>query len=276
MRIGLFALAMASLCGAASALSIADLSTWTLNQDPAHPGMTALPVSSVGAPLNAFGPVPSGTDIGYASVDGSDVANSSKGYYFDPATSFHVAIDFALLTRSTTGGAGIGFGIGEDAEGLNSAGVGLGVINGQPIAFSTAGRIGDVDQPLQLLTTAPLIDASSGGAINRSSGRLFVEYDSATKDVTLGVSTTPGAAAPSETQTLSAIGAAWNGDPLLVSLFLRSQSVSVIPPLQGGFVGVTFSNFEVLSGTPITIPEPTTTVLAALALFASWRFQRTR
>jgi len=276
MRIGLFALAMASLCAVASASSITDLTTWTLVQDPAHERMTAF-VNPLGdASLNANGPVPSGTDIGYASIDGPDVASSSAGYYFDPSSSFSVAIDFVLLTRSTTGAAGIGFGIGEDAGGADSAGIGLGAINGQPVAFSTAGRINDVDQPLQLLTTTPTVSTSGGGAIVGSSGRFFVEYDSITKNVILGVSTTPGAASPSETQTLAAIGAAWDADPLLVSFFLRSQSISIIPAIQSGLVRATFSNFEVLSGTPISIPEPHSAALATLALLASWRFPRQR
>ena len=264
MRSGLLILAMASLSPSVSASSIADLTTWTLVQDPAHPGMTAFVDSLGSARLSANGPVPSGTDIGYASIDGPDVASSTSGYYFDPSSSFSVAVDFELLTRSVTGVIGIGFGIGEDAAGKDSAGITLGVIYGQPVGFIAAGRVDDVGQPLQLFDVQPTVVSSSGGAIYESSGRFFLEYASDTKSVSLGVSTTPGAAAPTATQTLSGFAAAWDGDPLLVSFLLRSQGDEIFPELQAGIVNVGFSNFEVLSGASITIPEPTTSILAIL------------
>ena len=250
------------------AASITDLTMWTLLEDPPHPGMTALVSSPTSARLNTDGPVPSGTDIGYASVNGADVASSTSGYYFDPASDFAVAIDFDLLTRSTTGAGGIGFGIGEDTNGTDSAGVGLGFIDGVPISFSTAGRVGNANQPLQLFSTAPDASVSAGGAIMEADGRIFVEYEASSGDVIVGVSTTPGSATPDETKTLTGIGAQWDDEPLLVSFFSRSQSVLIVPGIQSGLIRATFSNVTVLGGTPIpAVPEPTAALVAAFGVF---------
>jgi hypothetical protein len=230
---------------------------WSLVKDPPNINMQAvapyLVPTGQGASLLATGSVPSGTDIGFASLGGSPAA-VTKGFYFDPLQSFSVAIDYQFSATSSIGAGGIGFGIGEDLDGTDSAGVGMGFVNGSPLAYSTAARVNDVDQPFELFTTAPASD-----------GRFFVEYDSATKNVVLGVSATPGAVAPMETKTLAGTGADWDDEPLLVSFFLRSQSVSILSALQSGDVRALFSNFEVLSGEPITIvPEPAASLLAIL------------
>ena len=260
----------------ASAASITDLTTWALLEDPPHPGMTAFVSGPTSAMLDASGPVPSGTDIGYASVNGADVASSTSGYYFDPASDFAVAIDFDIVTRSTTGAGGIGFGIGEDTNGTDSAGVGLGFIDGVPISFSTAGRVGNADEPLQLFSTGPDASSTVGGAVMDADGRFFVEYDASSGDVIVGVSTTPGAATPDETKTLTGIATQWDDEPLLVSFFSRSQSVLVVPGIQSGLIRTTFSDVTVLSGTPIpAVPEPTSlalvTGLAALVTLSRRR-----
>lgn len=234
-----------------------DEGEWSSVKDPPHINMQAAapylvsPLTSTeqGAALSATGPVPSGTDIGFASLGGSATA-VNKGFYFDPLQSFSVAIDYRFSAISSVGAGGIGFGIGEDLDGTDSAGVGMGFVNGAPLAYSTAARVDDIDQAFELFATAPAPD-----------GRFFVQYDSVTKNVVLGVSTTLGSTAPMETKTLAGIGAGWDDEPLLVSFFLRSQSVSILPALQSGDVRALFSNFEVLSGTPISIPEPTTSLL---------------
>lgn len=253
----------------ASASSITDLTTWTLLEDPPHPRMSGFVSGPNSALLDATGPVPSGTDIGYASVNGADVASSTAGHYFDPASDFAVAIDFDILTRSTTGAGGIGFGIGEDAGGTDSAGVGLGFINAALVSFATAGRVNDADEPLQLFATGPDATSSAGGGIMNADGRFFVEYVASSGDVIVGVSTTPGAATPDETKTLTGIAAQWDDEPLLVSFFSRSQAVLIVPGLESGLVRTTFSDVTVLSGTPIpAVPEPSAAILASLALLA--------
>lgn len=264
MRSGLFVLVMALLCGAASAASISDLTTWTLVQDPAHPGMTASPVSSLGAALNANGPVPSGTDIGYASVNGANVAGSSAGYYFEPAEDFEIAVEFDFSGELSRGTGGLGIGIGEDVDGTDSAGVGLVFINGDAASFATAGRVDDVNQPSEAF----------GGAF--TNGRFFLRYESATGNVSVGVTRLGSFPSPDVFRTLTGIQKQWDDEPLLVSFFLRSQTLGPIRGLSSGQVNAIFSNFRVLNGTPLTIPEPTTTVLATLALFAPWRFPRRR
>lgn len=210
------------------------------------------------ARLSAAGAIPSGVDIGYASVNGADVASSSAGYYFDPAFDFSVAVDFNLTAPASIGAGGLGFGIGEDVGGADSAGIGLGFLNGAAVLFATAGRVDDVDQAIESVVSG------------FGQGRLFVRYDSATGDVSVGVNATQGTPAPGVFKTLAGIQKQWDDEPLLVSFFLRSQELSPFPALSSGQVDAYFRNFEVLSGSPIAIvPEPTTAVLATLALFAA-------
>lgn len=249
----------------AAAGSITDLTEWTQTEDPPHPNVFTVVNDPNETTLRADGAVPSGTDIGYASVNGSDVAGSTGGYYFDPGSDFQVAIDFDLSSANAAGAGGIGFGIGEDIAGTDSAGVALAILNGAPLLFTSAGRFNDVS-----LTPETLV-AGFGR------GRFFVEYQSATGDVVVGVNATPGASAPSVVESINAIQTAWDDEPLLVSFFLRSQAVNPLPGLTGGTLDVVFSNFEVLAGTPLSIPEPTTSLLAifgALGVLAVPRHAR--
>lgn len=249
-------LAIALVASVASAAPITDLTSWTLTEDPPHPNLSLVLQSPLEFGLRADGAVPSGADIGAATVDGPDVAGSTAGYYFDPSNDFHVAIDFDLTSVSATGAGGIGFGIGEDTAGVDSAGVGLAILNGAPLLFATAGRVNDVTQAPETLV----------GGFGR--GRFFVEYRSATGDVVVGVNATPGAAAPAVVETINAIQTAWDDQPLLASFFLRSQAVNPLPALTSGTIDAVFSNFEVLAGTPIAVPEPTTGSLAILGVLA--------
>ena len=156
-------------------------------------------------------PIPAGTDIGYQSVDGVDVAGSASGFYFSPLEDFHVAIDYDVTHDASVGFAGIGFGIGEDRDGMDSAGMGLAINNGAPTAFAGAARIGDVNQSPLLFGTAAT-----------TSGRMFVEYDSTSGDIAVGINTTPGAAVPTETQTFAGIQNSWDDEPLLASFFCEA------------------------------------------------------
>jgi len=269
---------------AAQAASITDFRTWTPIADPVHPGMSGMvtfienddlpaPALVQLARLSATGAIPSGTDIGYASISGDDVAGSTGGYYFDPAFDFSVAVDFNFTGKASTGAGGLGFGIGEDIDGTDSAGIGLGFLNGAAVLFATAGRVDDVDQAIESIVSG------------FGSGRLFVEYDSVTGDVMVGVNASQGTPAPGVFKTLAGIQKQWDDEPLLVSFFLRSQALDIqvggfVPALSSGQVNATFSNFEVLSGTPIAIvPEPTTSLLAFLgalggSVFWKGRFPR--
>jgi len=226
------------------AADIGDFNTWTLVTDPPHRGMTGSVDSVSQVTLRANGAVPVATDIGYQTVDASNVASSMQGHYFPANQTFHVAVDFDVTAANSMGLAAIGFGIGENSNGTNSAGTALGVINGNPLAFSGTARVGDVTQTPMLF-----------GPAATTSGRFFVRYNSQSGDVTFGVSTTQGAAAPSHTESFVDLKDAWNGDPLLVSFFLRSDAV-FFPALSAGSVDVVLANFEVLEGTPIALPEP--------------------
>lgn len=248
---------------AAPAAMIGDFGIWTLIEDLPHDGMSGAVDSPTEVTLTASGPVPSGTDIGYASVGGNTVALSTGGFFFSPANDFSIAVDFNLSHVSSVGGGAIGFGIGEEASGENSAGIVLAFSNGVPLGVAGAGRVADVDQ---------------GGGLSSwasTSGRFFVDYDASTGDVGFGVSATPGSSSAEFSDTLGGIQGLWNGDPLLVSFFLRSQEYPLpfplpdVPPLTSGVVTAEFSNFEVLSGTAMSVvPLPSSAWLLGGALGA--------
>ncbi len=263
MRSGLFALAMALLSGVSSASSITNLTSWTLIQDPPHPRMSVQGLTATEARLLAVGEVPSGTDIGFVSVNGDTVATSTAGNFFDPATDFSLAIDFELrLSLNVSGVSAIGFGIGIDASGANSAGVALASLGEGPLFFTAVGRLADADISPKLFSTAPLTTSSID---KQTQGRLFIDYGASSRDVTVGVSRSGGASAPSETRTFPGLAESWGDSPILTSFFLRSDNaVFPFPGLTAGSVGAYFSNFEILRGSPITIPEPATGLLAIL------------
>ncbi len=251
--------AASATCGPLPAANITDFFEWTQVADPPHPGMTGLINDATTATLTATpippDVIPAGTDIGYQSVDGQDVASSTNGFYFSPAEDFQLAVDYDVTSTGSVGFAGIGFGIGEDRDGMDSAGMGLAINNGTATGFAGAARIGDATQ-------SPLLF----GAAATLSGRMFVGYDSATGDITVGINATPGAATATESQTFAGIQQNWNDAPLLASFFLRSDQVLIFNPLSAGTLDAVFSNFEVLSGTPLQVPEPASAALMLLVV----------
>lgn len=236
-------LAVAAFLGApcTSTGTIADFTTWTLAQDPPNANFTGSAVAAQ-ATLNALaGPVASGTDIGYQSVNGATAGSSTAGYAFDPASDFEIAIDFNLSFGSPVGLMAVGFGIGKDGAGADSAGVAMGTFNGAPqLFFFGAARDGDVDQGTVLTNVGSSL-----------TGSLFVIYTAASGNVTVGASQTQGAAAPSgTTATYAGIENNWASGDLLASFFLRSQGWT------SGTSQAVFSNFRVLEGTAVAVPEP--------------------
>ena len=234
----------------ASAAVIDDFNSWTQVQDPAHPGMTGTVDNASQATLIATGAIPAATDIGYQSVDGTTVATSLSGHYFKVGQDFHIAVNFDVSDVDSIGLAGIGFGIGEDSAGMNSAAPGLAIFNGMPSAFGGAARTNDVVQ-----------GPNPFGPGAMSSGRFFVRYDSI-----YGVNTTPGSAAPSHTGAFGGIQNDWNNVGLLASFFLRSDDLFGLDPLTSGTLTAVFSNFEVLQGTASTVPLPGAVWLFGAAL----------
>jgi hypothetical protein len=244
---GLF-LATAPLFG-----GMIDFTTWSEVQDPP----SAYFVGSVDSPSRATlsvtgGPVSAATDIGYQSINGNSFASSTSGYAFDPSSDFSVAVDFSLAA-SGSGGLGIGFGIGEDRNGANSAGVAMMTVNGVPaFFFGGAARINDVNQPAQLIPVAA-----------QSSGRLVLSYNAASGNVQVGVSTN-GDDTPEGAATFNGIEKNWNNQPLLASFFLRSDN-SLSSAWTSGTASAVFTDFHVISGTPIAVPEPSSIALLAIA-----------
>ena len=259
------------LLTAPAGATISDLTKWTLVEDPAHPNFSAstqnaiLPSSAT--LLASGGPIPAGTDIGYQTVDGNTPATSTMGYAFDPTTDFSLAIDFDwTFPTASLGQLAIGFGLGEDGDGVNSAGAVM-VANDGAIVPAVAGgaRVGDADY----MTPLPI------GPHFGSTGSFFASFDAATGSVTLGIGAA-GAVAPAFSNVYVGIQDMW--DPamlddklLLASFFLRSDDV-LFTPWQSGSSQAIFSNFRILEGEAVRIsqesavPEPGTGSLALLAL----------
>lgn len=248
---------LGSVCASKSFADITDFDRWTRVADPAHPGFAGSATSDF-ADLFAFDqPIPSGTDIGFQSVDGNSVATSMGGFYFDSAADFSLAVSFDVSFSGTPVGAlGLGFGIGEDGDGRNSAGVAMVTNNGNPfLTFAGAARINDVNQTPRALSTVPA----------SLSGTLFVDYAASTGDVTVGASQTIDAAAAQGTAVYAGVQRDWEGGDLMASFFLRSQDGFGLNAWQGGQATARFSNFRVLSGAAVAIPEPS----VALAMLLS-------
>jgi hypothetical protein len=255
---GLAGSAVVALAATGAQAGMDDLSQWTLVQDPEHELFTTEDPTAAQAKLFAGnGSIPSGTDIGYQSIEGQTAATSTSGFAFDPAFSFSVAIDFSVTFTSPSGQLGIGFGIGEDRDGQDSAGAALLLNNGTPsLSFGAAARINDVSQSPQVIHV-----------FGSSTGSLFATYDAATGNVILGAGAT-GATNPAGTTTFGGIQNQWDDEQLLVSFFLRSDNSLGNSAWQSGTAQATFSNFRVRSGTPLAIPEPATAATAAPVFLA--------
>ena len=233
--------------------TVSDLTAWDLVEDPGHPNLSASRSAS-SAILSADGAVPNAFDIGYASVDGLEVGNSNQGYYFSPNEDFEIRIDFDVSAVSSVGGGGFGFGVGEDRNGENSVGVAGAVANGSIVDFFTAGRTGN----------APIVPtAYSLPGVDQ--GRMAVQYFSSTGNFWLKLTEFSGGGAVTITRQVAGIQNNWDDKPLLASFFLRSDD-TLGAPLTTGQLTATFSNFTVVSGTPIAVPEPTAAGLMLLGL----------
>ena len=112
---------------------IADFTNWYVIQDPPDENFTYSVSSSQASLFAGAGAIPVGTDIGFATINGNTAASSSAGYIFDPNADFLLAIDYDLSFASASGALGLGFGVGEDVEGMNSAGIALITNNGAPV-----------------------------------------------------------------------------------------------------------------------------------------------
>ncbi len=259
----LLALLLVAPC-ATSFAAIVDFTTWTPVADPADPNFTSSATVSSASIQVANGSIPVGTDIGFQSVDGVTLGSSTSGSYFDPSNNFTIAIDYNLdFGAGAQGFLGLGFGIGEDGDGMNSAGVGMATFNGAPfLSFGGAARINDQDQSPLLLSLSSTL-----------TGSLFVQYDASSGDVTVGAASTQGASAPTASDTFIGIQKQWNGQGLLTSFFVRSDGTG----WQGGTAEAVFDNFRVLNGAATSVPEPSQTAGVGMCLLlVLWLARRQR
>ena len=269
-RFSIVLLLQIMLGGFASA-AITDFETWTPVEDPDHAGLSAS-VDPSSATLSAGNlAVPAGTDIGFQSVNGSTPASSSQGYYFSPLADFSLAIDYSwTFSNNPSGFLGLGFGIGEDSDGMNSAGVAMATSSGTPfLTFGGAGRVNDSDRGFSLGN--PLFNTST------LSGTLFVEYEATSGSVIVGAAPVTSAAAPTLSDDFDGIQKEWAGGNLMTSFFIRSDEPTPGTSWSGGNADAVFSNFRVLSGNPVAIPEPTGLgLLATLGIIATTTRRRNR
>lgn len=258
----------ATLLTASAQAEITNLSHWTLVEDPPHAGFTAAADVTSAALFAGDTAIPRGTDIGFQSINANTVQEATAGYAFDPNSDFSLAIDYSLTFSGTPiGGLGLGLGIGEDADGNNSAGVAMLTSNGSPmLTFFGAARVNNADQPGLLLAGQPAT----------LSGSLFVDYEAASGDVTIGASPTPAAATATVSDTFLGIQNQWNDQLLMASFFLRSDQPPLGSAWQGGQAEAVFSNFRVLSGSPVAIPEPSSAVALLCLLTPSAMGRRRR
>ena len=238
--------------------AITDFRTWRRVEDPPHPSFDASQQATSATLSAGATAIPGGTDIGFQSVNGGTVAASNAGSYFDPSHDFTIAVDYAMTFTSANGFLGLGFGIGEDIDGMNSAGVAMLTSNGSPfLSFGGAARINDVTQsPVAIPLSSSLV------------GSLFIDYTAASGDVVVGASTTPGGASPAEIGTFAGIQNQWSGENLLASFFLRSDGPLPGSGWLGGDANAVFSNFRVLNGSAVAIPEPSSFMAGLLVVGA--------
>lgn len=248
------------LASAEGALLIPDFNSWTLSEDPPNALFNGSNTASNATLTAGNGTIPAGTDIGYSSISGTTVENSTSGNYLSAASSFRLAIDYNLSVVMPVGiassGIFIGFGIGEDTTGMDSAGVVLGAVNFGSSTLpqlAATGRVNDSTLPIGTV-------AGTAATV----GTFFVSYDVATGDVTVGAAGTANAAAPTGTYTFTGIANDWDGEDLLASFFMRSDNPSGAPLWTGTSASAVFSNLRVLEGSAVTIPEPTSAALLAI------------
>ena len=135
--------------------TITNFTSWTLTQDPAHALLGGLSTSDSATLTAGNGVIAAGPDVGFASVNGTTVSNSTSGSFFSSASDFSLAINYNLAAAFPfgfgTSAIFIGFGIGEDIAGVDSAGITLGAVNlGSSTALSLAAtaRVNDLTQPV--------------------------------------------------------------------------------------------------------------------------------
>jgi hypothetical protein len=239
-------MAMTLLFCATSVADLTDFNTWTLVEDPADPSFSGSIVSSSQIVLSANGgPIPAGTDIGYQSVNGLTALSSTQGYYFDPSSDFSVAVDFSMNFTNAAGLLAFGIGIGEDQNGMNSAGVTLVTNGGAPLSYGYASRTNDINQEFGALGGTP-----------QSAARMITSYDAASGDIVVGVSTNADDIAESSF-TFAGLQNDWTDSGLIVSFFIRSDQILVFNPWQSGASNTNVTNLRVLSGSRVAaVPEP--------------------
>ncbi|MEX1119429.1 MAG: PEP-CTERM sorting domain-containing protein [Terrimicrobiaceae bacterium] len=239
---------------------ITNFTSWTLAADPFNALFSGSSTSTNATLTAGNGTIPAGTDIGFSSVSGTTVLGSVSGNYFSSASSFSLAIDYDLAATMPfgfgTSAIFLGFGIGEDSTGVDSAGITLGTVNfgASPVSsLAATARVDDATQP---------VGSVSGTA--GLAGTFFVSYDEATGNVTVGAANTTNAVAPTGSYTFTGIANSWDGEDLLASFFMRSDIPSGAPEWTGTSASAVFSNFRVLEGTAVAIPEPTTATLVLI------------
>ncbi|MEM9418862.1 MAG: hypothetical protein AAGA25_07430 [Planctomycetota bacterium] len=261
------ALTCATMClGTFSASGdVADFNNWFLVEDPAHPGFSAAATSSNATLSAGDAMIPAGTDIGFSSINANTVAEATEGFYFDTASDFTVAIDVKLTTTNLTGFIGTGFGVGPDRKGEDSAGYGFALAEGLlDVSLIRAPAATRDNNPVAVQPSSIVRSpATTTNGVSEAEFSLFVSYDSTSGDVIVA----PGLVGLDFVPASPIFGSAdiSLGDQVQLSFFLRSDELTLptfaanpieFDPYGGESAEAVYSNFRVLEGTPILIPEP--------------------
>lgn len=261
---------------ASAQASLSDLATWDFYRDAASatPVQTAAMTSSAApnlAQLNFIDDVdiPTAYDIGYSSIDTNTVSNATAGYAFSASQDFTIAMHFSLTLNNPGGFVGLGLGIGEDREGVNSAGIGFGAGTFTGITTTSfAGAATNNDSPVTKSLSSAVSPTVTGSTY---AGSLTVAYDATTGDITVGaapqsVNATPLPPTGTATFTGSTDLADWAGDDLIVSFFLRSDAPSIFTNWTGDSAEADFFDFTVVQGSPTLVPEPASLAMLGFGL----------
>lgn len=258
------------------AAPITDFHAWNLVEDPPRDNLSSSIDSPNQVTLTASGSVPDANYIGYQSLNGNSPSRPVSGFAFDPTTSFSIAIDYDWSLQNAVGGSEIGFAISEYGERNNTASVQILAWNNRVLLVTESAQtqFGSVE-------TTPLIDTdepfSTPGA-PPPMGSLHLAFDAESGDITVG-SGMIGSDLVDRVGILSGdtVYNLWNAEGdiglLSVSLFLRSQQIgdgeaaTLVPQFSSGLASISFSNFRVISGSPVAIPEPALLGLSVLTGF---------
>ncbi len=187
------------------------------------------------------------------------LSNGPSGFLLSTASDFEIKVDYTFTNPTAIGAtsAGVGsalgmvFGIGRDLpNGTDSAAIGLGLVHhptlGVQLAATVGYRVDDVE------TLVPIFPPFF------TSGTLTITYNSALDNLTLEH-------ASGSLLLTTLVQTLWQADEVYVSMGGRGQGFTVASGQ------MYLDNFQVVTGTVLPVPEPTSLALLTLGSLAVLR-----